>query len=559
MKKHIKAIRIFSLLFTFLILSIMTVPLAVNADNKEYNVQSAYFTINLKKDGTMEVHERWQVEFVSGSFTRFYKDICSPSNQLEYIDPSDITVVDCKINGADAEPNSGERVDGHYFLDLSSSNPTINWYQSASNEVVTYEITYDIANAVKLNQDDDAMLSYRLIGENFSKPVGEVGTSVIISDTPDKSDVKISQGKTAVFDVEKTEGILAENNAQNVSGIYKVELTLDSSIFTGLKRIIDVTVPTSVTRSSKGSDLTDTLVGIIVSIVVICMTFGVPIAFVVKIITGISKTMAFKKAGPEQLKEITDEIEQYDLPFTYYTMRPFSNVSIIDLPRLMVVQILEMCRNGIIRIEDDGFSVLHSAQNLEKEEQLHELNSQFLSIMSKHITNDKQFESDYDFISFDDMRIAMNDDGKMIELYTDVKNWAKTYQNYMKKSEDLKTLNKNKEFRKVRKKLTRWIEYSHVLKMTSDPHDCLSVMKRQGSISLFAVMEYIIAQKCVSSATDVSNGLLGFSYDIVNSTFSKYSTAVYRTSVHNDIGSGSSCSSCSSCGGCGGCGGGGAD
>lgn len=431
MKRHIRFTRIFSLLFTFLILSIMTVPLAVNADDKEYNVQSAAFTIELKNDGTMEVHEKWQVEFVRGSFTQFYKDICSPSNQLEYIDPSDITVVECKINGADAEPNSGERIDGHYFLDFSNSYPTINWYQSASNEEVTYEITYDIAHAVKLNQDDDAMLSYRLIGENFSKPVGEVSTSVILSDTPDKSDVKISQGETALFDVENSQGILAENNARNVSGIYKVELTLDSSIFTGLTRIANVTVPESVTRSSNGNGIKNFILTVIVVIVVIGLPIGIPILFVAMIIISIIQVKMYKSKGVEPLKEISDEIEQYDLPFTYYTMYPFSHLARINYARLVVVQILEMSKKGIIRIEDNGLSISHSAQNLEKEKKLNELNEQFISLLRTHITNDKQFASDYDFISFDDMRKAMNDQEKTAELYTDIINWIKSYQDYM--------------------------------------------------------------------------------------------------------------------------------
>ena len=128
----------------------------------------------------------------------------------------------------------------------------------------------------------------------------------------------------------------------------------------------------------------------------------------------------------------------------------------------------------------------------------------------------------------------------------------------MNRSKDFKALMKNKDFRKLKRKLAKWIQYSSGLEMTSDPHDCLSVMQRQGNISLFTVIEYIAARTSTSIATDTDDGMLGFSYAIVNSAFANYSVEAHSATIHNSS-SGSGCSSCSSCGGCGGCGGGGAD
>ena len=58
-----------------LLLAVMITPLNAFADDKQYQINSADFTIELETNGDAVITEQWQVQYVRGSFTRFYKDI----------------------------------------------------------------------------------------------------------------------------------------------------------------------------------------------------------------------------------------------------------------------------------------------------------------------------------------------------------------------------------------------------------------------------------------------------------------------------------------------------
>ena len=92
-----------------------TIPLKAYADEKSYRSDSADFDITFSESGDATITENWTITYTSGSFTRYYKDLFVPGNQLEYY--SDIRVIDCKINGkAATATNSMDRIDYHYFF-----------------------------------------------------------------------------------------------------------------------------------------------------------------------------------------------------------------------------------------------------------------------------------------------------------------------------------------------------------------------------------------------------------------------------------------------------------
>ena len=211
-------------------------PLHAAADTKSYRTDQADFDISFSDSGTATVTESWTVTYTSGSFTRFYKDIFNPGNQLEYI--QDIRVLSCHINGMDAAAtDSIDRVDYHYFFEQSDPQMyTVHWFKAAQGETVHYDITYEIPNAVKLDAENNAEYCYRLIGVNFPKTVGEVHLKVHVPDVNAVNEASLSAGEI------ETDGNTLCSTAKNVSGIYKLRLNMDPKYFSTLQRIVNVQV-----------------------------------------------------------------------------------------------------------------------------------------------------------------------------------------------------------------------------------------------------------------------------------------------------------------------------
>ena len=65
--------RILCLLVPFMVVFLMH-PVRVYADDKEYKVDSAEFEVEYEPDGTAVITEKWAVTYISGNFTRFYRN-----------------------------------------------------------------------------------------------------------------------------------------------------------------------------------------------------------------------------------------------------------------------------------------------------------------------------------------------------------------------------------------------------------------------------------------------------------------------------------------------------
>ncbi|MBP0978942.1 MAG: hypothetical protein J6P89_12335, partial [Oscillospiraceae bacterium] len=163
--KHISA-RLMLIVTVLSIIILSLNPLSAFYDDKKYEVRGAEFHVSFTGDGDAIICETFEVEFIRGQFSRFYKDIYNPDNKLEFI--QDLEVLDVKINGNEADEQfTADRNDGRYLFETSSDRYTINWFQHASNETVKYEITYNVENAVKINENNRAVFAFRLIGQNF--------------------------------------------------------------------------------------------------------------------------------------------------------------------------------------------------------------------------------------------------------------------------------------------------------------------------------------------------------------------------------------------------------
>ena len=69
-----KIIRVIISIVVLLIVLSLT-SMTVYADTKQYVINTAEFDVELNEDGSADVTETWTVDYQSGEFSRFYKNI----------------------------------------------------------------------------------------------------------------------------------------------------------------------------------------------------------------------------------------------------------------------------------------------------------------------------------------------------------------------------------------------------------------------------------------------------------------------------------------------------
>ena len=272
--------RILCFLVPFMVVFLMH-PVRVYADDKEYKVDSAEFEVEYEPDGTAVITEKWAVTYISGNFTRFYKDINNPENNLEHFDR--VELISCSVDGREAEASSSiDRVDYHYFYEKNSSrtSDTIHWFLHSSNQTVHYEVKYKIFNSVKLDKHDNAVFCYRFIGDSFPKTVGRTLIKARIPGNTDNVNITCSDGDY-FFD-----GNILTTEAENVSGILKLRVEMDSSEFTGLSRVIDGS------HSSGSEQNIDSWIDVVMTIGIIILFLLFPIFFIYRVVKLIIKKLS---------------------------------------------------------------------------------------------------------------------------------------------------------------------------------------------------------------------------------------------------------------------------
>ena len=335
---------------------ICVAPLHAFADNKTYNTDSADFDISFSDTGDATITETWNVTYTSGSFTRFYKDFFVPGNQLEYF--PEINVLSCHINGTEATAtDSLDRIDYHYFFEKTDSQHyTIHWFKAARNETVTYDITYQIPNAVKLNENNEAEFCYRLIGVNFPTVVDEVTTRVHLPDSDAVNQSSLSYG---VFEAD---GDTLSCKISNVMGMYKMRLNMKAEYFGSLQRIISVEVPQdfaeneSVQSHSGSSNRTYSSrkkSGPYSSVIaILMMPFSILIISSIVSLANKFKAKKMIKNNPNCFIESADRIQRSGIPYLWFG---FNLVGVQTNERyLFYAEIIDLCHKGYLTITHDG-------------------------------------------------------------------------------------------------------------------------------------------------------------------------------------------------------------
>lgn len=140
---------------------------------KSYSFDDVRIDALVQPDGSMIIQERRTADF-SGSFTRMYLDI--PTKGFKEL--SDIEVSEAG-RPYSLTKNTQARTDGHYAFWLKDNNYHIEWYFQARDSKRTFDVSYRVADCVKLH-DDVAELYWKFIGEMWDVPTKNVSVNLTL-------------------------------------------------------------------------------------------------------------------------------------------------------------------------------------------------------------------------------------------------------------------------------------------------------------------------------------------------------------------------------------------
>ena len=453
----------------FIVVIMLMVPvLSVSADTKEYQVDYAEFTADLQENGDAIITENWTVTYTSGSFTRFYKEILNPDNQLEYI--KDIQVQSCQINGADAEPQfNTDRNDGHYFLEKGSDRFTIHWFQHAQNETVKYKITYLVPDAVRLNESDNAAFCYRFIGVNFPVSVSDVKAIIRMPVISDTISVTLSDGEFKVED-----GVMICTTS-NHSGIYKINIEMNDDRFSGLGRVIDVEIPEAVTRSGDGDDSEDVMIAV-GGFSVIAVIFGL-------IYTGIKaparKAKKTLKKDPNCLIDAAGRLERQTIPYPWYAT--LSNNIIFSKEHfiLLYIELFELAKIGNVELGDNGI-IIHNNYRSTNDSVQDEYNLAFLNLVTETFKN--YDDGNVTSITYNTIKETLDDRHVLYDFYTKLNDWNEAYEKALKNSTLYGQLENSGAMEQIKADIKLWSKVGPYFNNKVSSLDCINLIKRTGKM-----------------------------------------------------------------------------
>jgi uncharacterized membrane protein len=150
------------LAFCFLLLFLMCFAFA-----KDYQITTANLYYTIQKDGTINVEEYINYNFV-GSFSYAYRDFEKGQWEIK-----DIQVFDATTNNF---------VELDFYETNNYSNKRITWNYSATNEKKTFLIKYTLTNAITV-YDDVGDFYWKVWGSGWEKSVGKIYGEMILTGT----------------------------------------------------------------------------------------------------------------------------------------------------------------------------------------------------------------------------------------------------------------------------------------------------------------------------------------------------------------------------------------
>jgi len=545
-KKSNLLFRVLIMLCVILSICCCAAPLKAYADEKSYRTDSADFDISFSESGDATIKEIWTVTYTSGSFTRYYKDLFVPGNQLEYF--SDIRVIDCQINGkAATATNSMDRIDYHYFFEKSEAQKyTIHWFKAASNETVRYDITYQIPNAVRLDESNNAQYCYRLIGANYPKTVGQVSAKVHLPNENTLNSVTLSSGSY------EQDGDVLVCKASSVNGIYKVRLNMKSEDFSDLQRIASVQVPDGFRESENSLNQNNTnnntsSVGVFWGLIIVLISLFpiIIILLLVKISDIISSNEAKKLIAkdPNCFVEAAMRIQNSNMPFTWYGLK--STGIETNAKYTFFAEIFDLCNKGYLKVTYDGIYINPISLNNEKDNIQLTMDQRFIELLRQHFPIRKEMYGE--MIPFLALKDANTSDRA---VYQNFNTWKSDYEKFITDSPLYCRLLDIGVIEALKPDFLIWKKYAKYLKLTIDIQSCFSLLERGERINTYTVLQMM--QEYLTRRSNMGTNVDNSYY------FATYFDNSYNSGSSHS-GSGGGCSSCSSCSSCSGCGGGGAD
>lgn len=544
---------VFLMLFS-LILSFSFIT--AKAEDKEYTVDNASFEVFFDEDnGDATIVEEWDVNYIKGDFTRFYKDINRPLNQLEYYD--DIDILKVSINGKESvESTKLDRVHNHYYFENSKKNiiGTMHWFYEASNETVHYKVVYNINNIVKINKDNEAVFCYRLIGDNFPKTVGNVSVTLHM-DEDYIDDIVLSKG---YYEFDSDTVVM---NAEDVNGIYKVNVSMDPTYFDELIRVKDVKVPK--TFKFDWDQFAIVVVFLPFVLFIVYRIFSVIISGIYKIIGSI-----LINKNPNIFRDAAARIEALNLPYPIYMSIPKRRECAKNPYLLFYMQIFDLCRRNRAYINNDEIGVLY----------LNYGNNTFVDMMDqefcKFLSSYSKFPvvNNYIIINFNSLKsllaYSIFESKKFKKM---LKKWHKTYKKNYKNSIEFNNFKRSGLYKSYKKDINLWYRFGTGKAGAVSLFETLIAYRRNGYIDTYMILSlitnyllYYYKPSEINYYSDDSDVDIEDSSDYYAMCNNYYMFCItfddqFIRSHSSNGSSGSGCSSCSSCSSCSGCGGGGAD
>ena len=221
-----KKIRYF---FVLVFVMLVLIKLPIQAEEKEYSVDSVDFDVELKSNGDAIITENWTVHYKNGDFTRFYKDINLEVSEMEKF--SDIEIVSIKVNDIECSSNGNldTREDFTYLVESNSSKYTYHIFKSCNKEYVNYNVKYILKDVVKETKDGYAMFVYRFVGKTFAKPINSCFTTI---KAPNNNTIEVRYDGEANVDYLEDSIVLRES--RQVNEVLKYKVVTDLSAFDGL-------------------------------------------------------------------------------------------------------------------------------------------------------------------------------------------------------------------------------------------------------------------------------------------------------------------------------------
>lgn len=201
MKRHIHRL---SLTLTVILgLLLLFVP-AVNAQSKTIEWPRWDADIQINSDGTFDVQETYEIQFIGGPFTFGYRNI--PTDQVEGI--TNFLVREGNTTYTEAQTESANT----FYVSRDGGDYVVNWFfPPTTNATRTFTVEYTVQGGLIINQEIGDRFFWKAVGPDHAYPIGSSTVTVSLPpgatvDTaiepatfgPDNATYNISADQTSV-------------------------------------------------------------------------------------------------------------------------------------------------------------------------------------------------------------------------------------------------------------------------------------------------------------------------------------------------------------------------